>query len=163
MKEQIKALLPALRRFALSLTGNLADADDLLQSTVERLLSKPVPEQTELAAWAFKICRNLWIDQHRAAKVRQDATTKPELQAGATFDNEAQVTTALKLREVEQAIQRLPEDQRVVLSLIAIEGLSYKEAAAILGLPSGTIMSRLARARAKLTTEFNLDSSGATA
>ncbi|MGQ4277511.1 RNA polymerase sigma factor [Pseudidiomarina sp. E22-M8] len=161
MKEQIRELLPALRRFALSLTGNLADADDLLQSTVERLLSKPIPDNTELAAWAFKICRNLWIDQHRAAKVRQDATAKPELQAGATFDNEAQVTTLLNLREVERAIQRLPEEQRVVLSLIAIQGLSYKEAAAILGLPSGTIMSRLARARAKLTNEFNLDSSGA--
>ncbi|CAB0151464.1 ECF RNA polymerase sigma factor EcfG [Pseudidiomarina piscicola] len=163
MKEQIKTVLPALRRFALSLTGNLADADDLLQSTVERLLSKPIPSETEIAPWAFKVCRNLWIDQHRAAKVRQNATEKPELQAGATFDNEAQVTTLLKLREVEAAMKELPEEQRIVLSLVAVQGLSYKETAAILGLPTGTIMSRLARARTKLAAQFDLDPSGAIA
>ncbi|MDN7137991.1 RNA polymerase sigma factor [Pseudidiomarina sp. 1APP75-27a] len=163
MRNQIRTVLPALRRFALSLTGNLADADDLLQSTVERLLSRSVPADTELAPWAFKICRNLWIDQHRAAKVRQRAAANPELQCGNSFDNEAQVTALLSLREVEEAMQRLPEEQRLVLSLIAIQDLSYKEAAAILGVPKGTIMSRLARARSKLVSEFNRDSAGASA
>ena len=65
MKEDLKALLPVIRRFAYSLTGNMADADDLLQSTIEKILTKPVPEDVALLAWSYRVCRNLWIDEYR--------------------------------------------------------------------------------------------------
>lgn len=151
IKHQLKDILPALRRFAISLCGNVADADDLLQSTVERLLSRDIPEQVEIIAWAFKVCRNIWIDEYRARKVREKATQREELQQTESPDNVARVTAQIHLGEVGTALTQLPDDQRTVIALIAVQGLSYREAAGILGVPTGTIMSRLARARAKLT------------
>lgn len=150
LKEQLRELLPALRRFAISLCGNVADADDLLQSTLERLLSKGIPEQAEVMPWAFKVCRNLWLDDHRARQVREKAAQQPELQEASVDSDEAQMTEKIQLEDVDAALQQLPHEQRTILALIAVQGLSYREAAAIIGVPTGTIMSRLARARSKL-------------
>ena len=147
--EQIKAMLPVLRRFAYSLTGSMADADDLLQNTVEKLLTKPVPDDVELLAWSYRICRNLWIDEYRANKVRQAAVHNPELQQ-AEVDATAQITSDITLKQVESAMATLPDDQREVLSLVAVQGMSYQDTANVLSVPSGTVMSRLARARSKL-------------
>lgn len=156
LKQQLRDLLPALRRFAISLCGNVADADDLLQSTVERLLSRGIPENADIMPWAFKICRNLWLDDHRARRVRENATQRPELQQQVCADGEDSLAHRLTVAEVEAAMSQLPDDQRTVIALIAVQGLSYKQAATILDVPKGTIMSRLARARLKLAELMGL-------
>jgi RNA polymerase sigma factor (sigma-70 family) len=150
MKAELKQLLPALRRFAYSLTGSMADADDLLQNTVVRLLNTPPAEGVPLPQWAFKICRNLWIDDYRAQKVRHLATQHTELQQENFSDGEQDMINDIQLAEVNTAMNSLPDEQREVLSLIAVQGLSYQEAASVLAIPAGTIMSRLARARAAM-------------
>ncbi len=153
---QLKSMLPVLRRFAYSLTGSMADADDLLQNTVEKLLSKPIPEDVELLAWSYRVCRNLWIDEYRANKVRQAAVHKPELQH-TDIDATSQITADITLKQVESAMATLPDEQREVLSLVAVQGMSYQDTATVLSVPSGTVMSRLARARTKLAQILNLD------
>lgn len=146
--------LPRLRRFARSLTGNRHDGDDLMQSTVERVLEKGVPENVEVLRWMFKVCRNLWIDGLRAGQVRQKAATQPELADEPVVSGEDVAIGELTLREVERAMALLPEEQRAVLAVVAVEGLSYREAAEVLDTPIGTVMSRLARARAALAAHF---------
>lgn len=150
LKQQLRELLPALRRFAISLCGNVADADDLLQSTLERLLRHGVPNDVAIMPWAFKICRNLWLDEHRARKVREKATQQPELQEQALDESADAHANRIAVTEVEAALAQLPDEQRTLIALIAVQGLSYKQAAAILEIPKGTVMSRLARARTKL-------------
>jgi RNA polymerase sigma factor (sigma-70 family) len=152
MKAELKQLLPALRRFAYSLTGSMADADDLLQNTVVRLLNTPPAEGVPLPQWAFKICRNLWIDDYRAQKVRNLATQHTELQQENFSDGEQDMINDIQLAEVNTAMNSLPDEQREVLSLVAVQGLSYQEAASVLAIPAGTIMSRLARARAAMVS-----------
>lgn len=152
--EAMLEALPRVRRFACSLAGNRDDGDDLLQTTVERVLERGLPEGVEIARWMFRVCRNLWIDEVRSRKVRQDAATRPELSEGYVVSGEAVALGEVTLREVEQAMQSLPDEQRAVLSLVALEGLSYREAAETLETPIGTVMSRLARARAALAAKF---------
>ncbi|WP_445773586.1 RNA polymerase sigma factor [Shewanella sp.] len=154
MKTELTTLLPALRRFAYSLTGSMPDADDLVQNTLLRVLNSPPPEDVPIAKWAFKICRNQWIDDYRAQKVRTLATAKPELQSENYSDGEADIINDITLSEVNQAMNSLSNEQREVLSLIAVQGMSYTEAADILAIPTGTIMSRLARARANMVSFF---------
>lgn len=151
MQQEITELLPGLRRFAYSLTGSMADADDLLQNTVERILTRDMPSDVDLTKWAFRICRNVWIDECRARKVRRDATEHPELSDGQVTDGEHQTTKEIEWSRVDSAMSRLPEDQRQIISLVAIQGMPYKMVAEILEVPKGTVMSRLARARAALS------------
>lgn len=151
MQQEITELLPGLRRFAYSLTGSMADADDLLQSTVERLLTREMPGDVDLTKWAFRVCRNVWIDECRARKVRRDAAENPELRDGQVTDGERQTTQEIELNRVDSAMSRLPEDQRQIISLVAIQGMPYKMVSEILEVPKGTVMSRLARARAALS------------
>jgi RNA polymerase sigma-70 factor (ECF subfamily) len=148
------AILPNLRRFALSLTGNLADADDLLQSTVERLLERGAPAEAALLPWSLKVCRNLWIDEVRSRKVRRNAARDPALGADDVFPGEEQAIGEIALQEVQQALAGIAEEQRIVLELVAVEGYSYKQAAELLEIPIGTVMSRLARARTALTARL---------
>jgi RNA polymerase sigma factor (sigma-70 family) len=154
LRTELLTALPRLRRFARSLTGNRQDGDDLMQSTVERVLNKGLPENVELLRWMFKVCRNLWIDDRRAQQVRQRAHREPELSEEPIVSGEAVAVGELTLREVERALALLPEEQRAVLALVAVEGLSYREAAEVLEVPIGTVMSRLARARAALVAQF---------
>ncbi|MEX2475853.1 RNA polymerase sigma factor [Marinobacter sp.] len=151
MHQEITEILPRLRRFAYSLTGSMADADDLLQNTVERLLARTVPEDVDLTKWAFRVCRNVWIDECRARKVRRDAAEHPELTDGQVVDGERQATKEIEWNRVDAAMSALPEDQRQIISLVAIQGMPYKIVAEILDVPKGTVMSRLARARAALS------------
>lgn len=150
MTKQLVELLPALRRFSWSLTNSAHDADDLLQATVERLLTKGVPVDADLGKWAFTVCRNLWIDEYRSRKVRQNAEWDPMLTEHAHVDGERQVHSQMELDRVNHAMQSLPEEQHLVLSMVAVQGLSYKGVAESLEIPLGTVMSRLARGRAKL-------------
>lgn len=150
MKEELLSLMPALRRFAYSLTGSKQDADDLLQNTLERLLSRPAPAEVELVKWAFRVCRNLWIDDYRARKVRQSEPLD-EVADETSVDSEKMICNQITLRQVNIALDKLPDDQRSVLALIAVQGMSYKEVAETLSIPMGTVMSRLARARIALS------------
>lgn len=155
VREAIVDALPKLRRFALGLTGNPADADDLLQSTVERALTRDGPsEKLDAIKWMFRICRNLWIDELRSRKVREVAVPEPEWH-GEPATNAETLVNEVTFSEVVAAMDELSEDQRTVLSLVAVEGMSYREAAEILDVPTGTVMSRLARARAALADRFD--------
>lgn len=150
VREDLLAGLPRLRRFARSLAGSTADADDLLQSTVERALSRGVPDGIDVMRWMFKVCKNLYIDEMRSRQVRERAAARPELAEGTAVSGEAVAIGELSLREVDRAMASLTEEQRAVISLVAVEGMSYREAADVMDIPIGTVMSRLARARAAL-------------
>jgi len=158
MKEQLLALLPALRRFAWSLTNSLADTDDLLQNTVERLLSRSMPADADHTRWAFTVCRNLWIDECRSRKVRSAVEWDPDLHDHLLrTEGEKDMQLKIEIQQVNAAMQQLPQEQHLVLSMVAVEGLSYREVADTLGIPLGTVMSRLARARARLADLLQLD------
>ncbi len=150
LKQALVNHLPALRRFCIALTGSVADGDDLAQSTVERLLDKGVPEDVVFAAWMFRVGKNLWIDHLR--KTSRHSTPGDEIVANEqpAVDGAAIAEQRLQLDEVSAAMQQLDSDQRLVLALVVVEGYSYREAAAIIEVPIGTVMSRLARARSRL-------------
>ena len=152
MQQQLLKLLPMLRRFAYSLTGSMADADDVVQTTIEKILTKGMPDDVELAKWAFKVCRHVWIDEYRARKVRQGAAENPELQEEPSVDDSVQLDQKKTLSQVNVAMQTLPDDQRSILALVAVQGFSYKEVSESLDIPLGTVMSRLSRARTSLLT-----------
>ena len=148
------AELGGLRRFCYSLTGNAADADDLLQTTVEKLLHKGMPEDAHAAKWSYRVCKNVWIDELRSRDVRQ----RYPLIADEEDESHSTEKIADGEREIEAvsaALEKLPEDQRLALSLVTIEGKTYAEAAEILEVPVGTIMSRIARARKNLLQHYS--------
>jgi len=151
MREELLTLMPAIRRFAYSLTGSPHDADDLLQNTIERILSRGVPDDVELVKWAFRVCRNLWIDEYRARKVRHSDQSADELLDEQAIDGEKIICDHITLHQVNHAMDQLPDDQRSILALVAVQGMSYKEVAETLSVPMGTVMSRLARARVALS------------
>ena len=154
-RDVLLAGLGGLRKFCYSLTGNAADADDLLQTTVERVLSKGMPEDAHAAKWAYRICKNAWIDELRSREVRG---RYPQLVAEQLDDSPSAEQTASGEREiaaVSDALDKIPRDQRLALTLVAIEGKTYAEAAEILEVPVGTIMSRIARARRKLMETYD--------
>jgi len=155
MKEELIHLAPILRRFAYSLTGSAHDADDLLQNTLERLLCREVPADVELAKWAFRVCRNIWIDEYRARKIRQRNAYSLEETEEPSVDGEQAIYDQITLSEVDAAMDKLPDDQRSIMALVALQGMSYKEVAETLGIPAGTVMSRLARARIALANFLN--------
>lgn len=142
-------LLPRLRRFARVLTRNPADADDLVQLTVERALGRAGQWSpgTRLDSWMFRIMKNAWIDEARARQ-RRGRVLKPA-EAGERMGDEGAIAADRRLEaaEVERAMAALPDDQRMAVALVLIEGLSYKEAAETLEVPMGTLTSRLVRGR----------------
>jgi RNA polymerase sigma-70 factor (ECF subfamily) len=119
-------------------------------------LAKGVPEDVVLAKWAFRICRNLWIDQYRAARTRQEATHNPLLQELNISDGSRQTENEIQLQQVNTAMQKLSEQQRSILSLVTIQSMPYKDVAEVLEVPVGTVMSRIARARANLIKYLNV-------
>lgn len=146
--------LSRLRRFAHGLTGNAADTDDLVQATAEKVLAKGVPEGADVLRWMFRVGRNLYIDQCRALDVRRRAATRPEFLEEPSINGEDIAINELSLSEVEREMAKLSERQRAVIMLIAVEGLTYEQAAKVLHVPIGTVMSRLSRARAILANSL---------
>ncbi|WP_418258118.1 RNA polymerase sigma factor [Haliea sp. E17] len=148
------AELSGLRRFCYSLTGNNADADDLLQATVERILQKGMPGDANPMKWSYRVCRNVWIDELRSREVR---ARYPETvdESEASLATEAIAESEREVAAVSAALAQLPEEQRLALTLVTIDGKTYAEAAAILNVPTGTIMSRIARARKQLLQTLN--------
>ncbi|MBT8100616.1 MAG: RNA polymerase sigma factor [Gammaproteobacteria bacterium] len=160
-QEELVDVLPNIRRFAMSITGSLADADDLLQTTVERALTRGIPDNAEVLPWCLRVCKNLWIDEMRSQKVRRDATTEPAVIGEQVLDGERQMHGEMTLEEVQTALHSMSDEHRMVLELVAVEGFSYKDAAAALEIPVGTVMSRLARARTALLESSGFDASPA--
>jgi RNA polymerase sigma-70 factor, ECF subfamily len=148
-RDEIIALLPRLRRFARTITRNPHDADDLVQVTVERALLKfeQWEDEAKLESWVFGIMRNAWIDEVRV-RARRDRTFAPA-EAG---ENVGARTTDQESIALQSALAQLPEEQRMAIGLVLIEGFSYKEAAQVLDIPIGTLTSRLARGRDALAT-----------
>lgn len=149
VRAQLVQLLPRLRRFARTLTRNPHDADDLLQIALERALTRLAQwrPESKLESWMFGIIKNAWIDEVRS-RGRRTALFAPEEaaeQVGMTT-TDAQI----ELLSMQSAMERLPEEQRVTVALVLVEGLSYQEAAEVLAVPIGTVTSRLARGRAAL-------------
>ncbi|MBV8646988.1 sigma-70 family RNA polymerase sigma factor [Paludibacterium sp.] len=147
-ESDLLALLPYLRRYARALTGDPAWADDLVQDTLERALSKGRwRADGSLRAWLLTLLRHRFIDQLRA---RREVATDCDDAVWQDWAAPAGEAGGLMLRDVQRALYRLPVEQREVLLLVALEGLSYQETAAVLAVPVGTVMSRLARAREQM-------------
>jgi RNA polymerase sigma factor (sigma-70 family) len=154
LHKELVGLAPQLRRYAYALARNAADADDLLQATLERVLSRPLPEGAEVAKWSFTVCRNVWIDEIRSRKVRSAAAPELAYAAETTVSSEEAAGARMALARAQDGIDKLPEEQREVLAMVAIAGMAYREAAEALSIPIGTVMSRLARARAALAAHM---------
>ena len=145
--QRLIELIPRLRRYARALVGDRASADDLVQDTLERAWMKLhlYRRGTDLRAWLFTVMHNVHVNKVRSARATDPLEDEmPELaQRGAQGD-------ALMVRDLERSIARLPAEQRAVLLLVTLEEMSYEQVARTLGIPIGTVMSRLSRAREKL-------------
>ena len=149
MGRDIVTLLPRLRRFAAGLTGSINEGDDVVQAACLRALERYHQWEpgTRLDSWMFRIIRNLWLDRGKSAwnrLVRSDPEMLAEI-PDHSLSREIEVRDELSCART--AIAALPEPQREVLLLVTVEGLTYEAAADVLGIPLGTVMSRLARAR----------------
>lgn len=146
----VAGLVPRLRRFGLALTGSRADADDLVQTACERALRRfgQLRDQTRLDAWLYGIMRNLWTDEIRARRVRAHESLDDADPIGV--DGAAVVEGQIMLSSVRTCLATLSPEQRSVLMLVCVDGLSYREAAEVLAIPIGTVMSRLSRGRHEL-------------
>lgn len=151
-RQELIALIPRLRRFARALTGNMADADDVVQASLEKAMTSLDQWQTgtQLDRWLFRIARNTWIDDRRRAHNRMGHDDIGEMIDLAGDDGVATAEQSAEARMVRAAVDRLPPEQRDVVALVMLEEFSYREAADMLGLPIGTVMSRLSRAKAAL-------------
>ena len=141
--------IPALRRYAWALLRDRNAADDLVQDTLLRALDRidTVEPGADPRAWLFTIMHNLNVSHWRRARVRADIAVE---KADADMATPPPQQASAELRDVLRGLELLPEEQRQILRLVAVEGMSYGEAARILGLPIGTVMSRLSRARDRL-------------
>jgi len=153
-REQLIELLPRLRRFARTLTQHRDDADDLLQIALEKAITRHAQwdVNSRLDSWMFTIIRHAWIDEIR---VRRRQGTHIDLDTMVESADASQRDDRVEMLAVQQALARLPEEQRIAVSLVLIEGLAYKEAADVMGVPIGTLTSRLARGREALQKMLN--------
>lgn len=150
-------LLPRLRRYALALCKVADTADELVQIACEKALASPRQSlDVSFEAWMFRILRNGWIDRLRRQKTRGEEIDIVEHTDLGAFDGSRLSENRLVLGKTLEAMGRLPQDQRELLLLVCVEELSYRDAAEILDLPIGTVMSRLARARRKLAEDVGV-------
>ncbi|KFI07597.1 RNA polymerase sigma factor [Massilia sp. BSC265] len=149
LASEIASLLPRMRRFARSLTYHREDADDLVQIAMERALgrSEQYTAGTRLDSWIFRIIKNAWIDEVRS-RARRDELFVPEEAGEQVGDDFAQAHQ--QRLAIQKAVSLLSEEHRLVVGLVLVDGLGYKEAAEVLEIPMGTLTSRLARAREAL-------------
>jgi RNA polymerase sigma-70 factor, ECF subfamily len=160
LRQTLPAVVPRLRRFARTLTHHVQDADDVVQIALERALLRAAQwrappgdastEQIEAAvrSWMFGIVKNAWIDSKRAQR-RERAVVTVDDEAAAAVGDASHVAVQDGL-SITAALQRLPEEQQLAVSLVLVEGLSYQEAADVLEVPVGTLTSRLSRGREAL-------------
>lgn len=155
----ILAEIPRLRRYARAMLGDRAAADDLVQDTLERAWSRLHQWRagSDMRAWLFGIMHNLRIDQLRRPRLPVHSIDEDD------FDVPTRATQndGLELRDIESALSQLPDEQREVLLLVALEEMGYADIAATLGIPAGTVMSRLSRGRERLRLIMNGEQAGA--
>lgn len=148
---EIEALIPRLRRFARALTGSRESADDLVQDTLERAWAKRALWQagTNLRAWLFAVMHGVFVN---GARRRRPSESLEAIDGTISerADDSASAETAIAVSELREALQRLPDEQRQVVLLVGLEQFTYAEAAGVLDVPIGTVMSRLARGRERL-------------
>lgn len=160
LKAALVELLPRLRRFGIALTGSPVDGDDLVQAACERVLTRlfQLRSDERLDRWVYAIMRSIWVDEIRSRRVRRhEPIEAAENYAGD--DGVAVTEGRITFAAVRRALMVLPEEQRTVLTLICADGLSYKETADVLGIPIGTVMSRLARGRQEIHRKLNHEAS----
>jgi RNA polymerase sigma-70 factor (ECF subfamily) len=154
-QDEVRADLPQylarLWRYGLVLTGRRDTAEDLVQATCVRALERAqqFSAGTNLQRWLFAIMHSIWLNEIRSRRVRQGEGTV-DAEAALVFDGSEEVETNVLAHQVLREVQALPEGQRAAIFLVYVEGMAYREAADILDVPIGTIMSRLAAARATL-------------
>lgn len=146
---QVVQHIPRLRRYARALTGERIAADDLVQDTLERAWSKLHLWRlgSDMRAWLFTIMHNVFINQLRGRSAERTVSMEDDM---AELPDHGRQADGLEIRDLDAALRRLPDEQREVLLLVGLEQLSYGETAKALGIPIGTVMSRLSRARARL-------------
>ena len=148
LRTVLTSLLPRFRRFAAVLSGSMEDGDDLVQEACERALTKAsqLRDGDRVESWVYRIIQTLWIDhcRSRRGRVHQPLESAAEI-VGDYGCRIVEIRSALKL--VRREVALLPEEQRLVLLLVGVDGFSYQEAADTLGIPIGTVMSRFARGR----------------
>ena len=155
--------LPALWRFALQLTHDKHDAEDLVQRTCVRAIeqSDQYEDSGKLTSWLFRIAHNIWRNELRSRAIRQQGdlvAVNPDGLEESAFGHETSTPeTRLELQQVVNAVEALPEGQRLVTQLVCVSGFSYAETASILDVAVGTVMSRLARARVAIGAQFLSD------
>lgn len=157
LRREIVSLIPRLRRFALGLTGAQADADDLVQTALEKALNRldQFTVGTRLDSWLFRIVQTSWIDDRRKAVRREDTMDADMMERiPGRFDPGHGEAYGLRA-DIGRALDRLSEDQRALAMLVLVEGYSYQEAADMQGVPVGTVMSRLSRARRTMAAFLN--------
>ncbi len=155
-QREIVGLLPRLRRFARALTNHVADADDLTQVAIERALRQrnQWTAGTRLDSWTFRIMKNAWIDESRSRQRRARVTAAAEEGENVSDAGIASLETRIEAGRVAAAMNRLPEEQRLAVALVLVDGLSYREAAEALQIPEGTLTSRLVRGRMALQEQM---------
>ena len=157
---RVQELIPRLRRYARALTGERGAADDLVQDTLERAWIKLHlwRHGSDLRAWLFTIMHNVHVNQVRSRAANSTVQLDDDI---ADAPVRATQFDMLEVRDIDTALRRLPVEQLEVLLLVALERMSYDEAARTLGIPIGTVMSRLARARERLRAILAEESGGA--
>jgi RNA polymerase sigma-70 factor, ECF subfamily len=162
MIARLEAEIPRLRRYARALTRNAANADDLVQNCLARAVAKQHlwQEGTDLRAWLFTIMHNQHVN-HVRRTARED--TVPVEEVGAALPVAENATASLQLRDLDRALGRLPAEQRQVILLAGLEGMSYEQIADSLNIPIGTVRSRLSRGRETLRTLMQVDNEKAPA
>jgi len=154
LRSALLRLLPRLTRFGVSLTGSRADGDEIVQAACERALAHGPQLRAidRLDAWMYRIMRNVWVDEVRARQAGHREPAAPL--TGGTGAGAAERVPSLGA--VRRALNDLPQEQRTVLMLVCVDGLGYRQAAAVLGVPIETVMSRLARGRQELYRKLEL-------
>jgi len=164
LRQTLPAVLPRLRRFARTLTRNVHDADDLTQIALERALLRAAqwrapapgatPEQIEttVRSWMFRIVKNAWIDNRRAHQRERRVVINDDAMTEVADGSHTALEEGLS---IAAAMESLPEEQRLAVSLVLIEGLSYQEAADVMEVPVGTLTSRLSRGRQALAASLS--------
>jgi RNA polymerase sigma-70 factor (ECF subfamily) len=159
VRGEILATLPTLRAFAISLCGNVDRADDLVQETIVRAIANIDSFQpgTNMPAWLFTILRNLFRSEYRKRRREVEDAEGTYVESLRSYpDQESRV----ELDELQDALVKLPPDQREALILVAASGFSYQEAADICGCAVGTIKSRVNRARGRLVEMLAVEEAG---
>ena len=151
VREGLEALFPRLWRYCVVMTGRRERAEDVAQAACLRALEKAAlfTPDTQLDRWVFRIAQRLWLNELRADAVRRGGGIAP-IETVELVDTAASSETNIFARQVLDSVMALPEAQRVAVLLVFVEGFRYREVAEILDIPIGTVMSRLAAARAKL-------------